>query len=153
MTKKICAYCGSEFWVNEYQKGDLNKKYCSPDCAITVENKRKRERRKREKTGEVVRHERLCLCCGKKFTTTKETKVYCNDGCRIKASAERQKVYGVEYREKKRQEKLQEEKKQKEKEQLHEANSKALASGMSYGQYYAMIYAEEHRHDAKKKKC
>lgn len=156
MTKKICAYCGKVFMVDESNKNDIRRKYCSLDCSSDMDNKRDREKRRREKAGEIVRYERLCLFCGKKFTTTKENKTYCNTGCRLKANAERQKVYGVEYREKKRQEKLQEEEsKQKEKEQLHEANAKAraFAKGMSYGQYYAMLYAQEQRHDAKKKKC
>ena len=153
MTKKICAYCGSVFFVDE-NKNDIRRKYCSVDCYDRMENRRKAERRKREKTGEVVRHERLCLCCGKKFTTTKENKTYCNEACRLKANVERQRMYGPGYREKKRKEKLQaEEVKQKKKDSLHEANAKALASGMSYGKYYAMLYAQQHTHDAKKKKC
>ena len=151
MTKKICAYCGKEFMVDEHRSGEMRRKYCSLDCSFQMDNKRDREKRRREKTGEIVRYERLCLCCGKKFTTNKENKIYCNTGCQLKAKAEREKVYGSEYREKKRQEKHQEEEsKQKEQNQLHEANCKALASGMSYGKYYAMLYAEQNRHDAKK---
>lgn len=154
MTKKICGFCGKAFMVDENSRNEIRRKYCSLDCSSEMDNKREREKRKRQKTGEVLQYDRLCLFCGKKFTTTKELKVYCNNGCRVKASAERQKVYGAEYREKKRQEKLQEKSKQKEKEPLHEANALAFAfaKGMSYGQYYAMIYADEQRHDAKKRR-
>ena len=148
MTKKICGFCGKACMVDENSRNEIRRKYCSLDCSSEMDNKREREKRKRQKTGEVLQYDRLCLFCGKKFTTTKELKVYCNTGCRVKASAERQKVYGPEYREKKRQEKT----KKNEKEQLHEANGKALANGMSYGQYYAMLYAQEQRHDAKKRR-
>lgn len=106
---------------------------------------------------------KICAYCGKVFFADEDgkpgrKKKYCSPECYTKVTVERNRVYGAEYRAKKKQEQLQEKsvnkKKGKVKEPLHEANAKAraFAKGMSYGQYYAMIYAEEHRHDAKKRR-
>lgn len=104
---------------------------------------------------------KICAFCGKVFFADEDgkpgrKKKYCSPECYTKVTVERNRVYGAEYRAKKKQEQLQEKsvkkKKGKVKEQLHEANGKALASGMSYGQYYAMLYAEQNRHDAKKRR-
>jgi len=153
MTKKICAYCGKAFPVDENRGSDKQKKYCSFDCYDSMNNKRFYQKKKREKAGEVVLLDKYCEYCGKLFKAAKGPTKYCGKECRDKASNENRKAYGAEYRKRKKQEKLQEEESKKH-DNLHEANAKAraFAKGMSYGKYYAMLYAQEQMHDAKKRR-
>lgn len=150
MVEKICEFCGKVFMIDPNNKNDVRRKYCSWDCYEEMDNQRDRERMKRRRAGEKNEYERICLHCGREFKTTRGQTRYCNEECRENARVERVKSYGAEYREKKKLQKYEDELKKKE--QLHKANAIALENGMSYGQYYAMLYAQQHTHDAKKRR-
>ena len=139
MKEKICVYCGNSFLVDETKNTSMKRKYCSPLCATDMENQRKRERREKAKAGEEVEYHRECLQCGKKFKTVAYQKTYCSGLCREKASSDRQKTYGVAYREKRRQEK----EAKKKAESLVEFDRKAKEAGLSYGKYSEMLLIKE----------
>ncbi len=66
---KKCKECGKEFSTN-----DSKRHYCSHECYILFQTKRRAEPEKR-----------ICLVCGKEFITTHWSKRYCSAECRKKA--------------------------------------------------------------------
>ena len=87
---------------------------------------------------------KVCVCCGNVFFEDEKgkpgrKKQYCSAECHEKASIERRKVYGAEYRAKKKQEK----ESQKKSESLNEFNTKAMAAGLTYGKYTEMLMIQE----------
>ena len=75
MMNKICAYCGKEF-----QTESRVKKYCSKDCQVKKNNRKRKP------------HDKKCLYCGQIFTPDRQRALYCSTACRITADRERKKA-------------------------------------------------------------
>lgn len=78
--KSVCPVCGKKF---EPKVG--NQIYCSHACAIAFHRKnvreKKRERRKKERGTEYIKHE--CVCCGKVFLNRNPRSVRCPECIKV----------------------------------------------------------------------
>lgn len=76
--KRICEYCGEEYWPNKH-----HQKYCCKDCGKKDFIARNKERDKSAKEGHNF-YKTTCVECGKEFWPTGPSQVVCSDGCRKK---------------------------------------------------------------------
>lgn len=67
--KRICQECGKE-----YETNDDKRHYCSKECYLKFQEKRRAEP-----------EERVCLICEKKFMSAHWSKRYCSKECRMEA--------------------------------------------------------------------
>lgn len=78
--KHVCPVCGKKF---EPKVG--NQVYCSHACAIAFHRKnvreKKREKRKKERGTEYIKHE--CVCCGKVFFNLNPRSVRCPECIKV----------------------------------------------------------------------
>ena len=79
--KKICEYCGKEYYVKRYR--EKTSRFCSNNCL--------NEWQRGRKIGEWI--EQDCLSCGKKFSCLKsKPKKYCSEKCNKERLDTKEKV-------------------------------------------------------------
>ena len=71
VVEKKCAECGAIF-----ESSDSKKFYCSHDCYLKSQEKRK-----------VEKETRVCLVCGVEFVTSHWSKRYCSEECRSRRNS------------------------------------------------------------------
>ncbi len=74
--KRICEYCGKEYWPNKH-----HQKYCCKECSSKAYWEIDKERDKSEKEGHNF-YKTTCVECGKEFWPSGPSQVVCSDECR-----------------------------------------------------------------------
>jgi len=74
--KRICEYCGKEYWPNKH-----HQKYCCKLCGQRDFTAKNKERDKSEKEGHNF-YRTTCVECGKEFWPVGPSQVVCSDECR-----------------------------------------------------------------------
>lgn len=67
-----CEQCGKEFKRTKKKRDSC--RFCSRECAFKYAHEHR-------KANIVIEHAKICLYCGKRFTTTNSNKLYCSEEC------------------------------------------------------------------------
>lgn len=145
---KKCEFCGKLFEVDEKNKDERRRKYCSDLCNRDMQNERSRERARNGKS--VYNTE--CEVCGKIFITPYPHKVTCSPECQ----RDRHKKILRENNRIRREAIANgtlpkpERKKRKKVETIEEIQRKARELGMTYRKYVEMIQIQQMREERAK---
>jgi hypothetical protein len=144
---KICEWCGSDFYVEEYKKNSNRQRFCSYECRYKAGNERLRVK--------VKYHNMVCLTCGKVYLSRRLDSVSCSPECKQKRNQQLAKErYHRLFDEEK---KLKEKRKSKSTEKrkiipMHEIEAEARKHGMNYGQYYALMLQKQEIEERERRK-
>jgi len=136
---KTCEYCGKPFEVDDFNKNEVRRMYCSDFCRSEAWREKAKERvRVGKRTYNVE-----CEICGKVFLTNRPTNKTCSPECHH----EREKRLKREQTRKKREDikngVIPKPTKQKKVESLTDVQRKAREAGMSYGKYMEMQFLQQ----------
>lgn len=139
---KQCVYCGGGFEVNENNRNEMKRGYCSDIC-------RRKSRDARKKNGPVS-FEKVCVECGKTYIAHRCDSVTCGRECNYERNKKRSKETGAAYREKMRAQRLMKAdapkkrgRKKKNRDSLEDIQARAREMGLSYGMYMAQLYMQK----------
>ena len=74
--KRICEYCGEEYWPNKH-----HQKYCCKECGAKAYREIDKNRDKSVKEGHNF-YKTTCVECGRDFWPTGPSQVVCSEECR-----------------------------------------------------------------------
>lgn len=138
---KTCAYCGSPFEVDDSNKNEVRRIYCSEFCKGEAANERKREYIRTGKRSYNVE----CEICGKIFLTNRSTNKTCGKDCYYIRQKKLKREQYYRSKEAKKNNEVSKSKKTKQKriESLTEVQQKAQAAGMTYGKYMEQQFLKQ----------
>jgi len=143
---KICEWCGSDFYVEEYKKNSNRQRFCSYECRYKAGNERVKN--------EVIYHNMTCLTCGKVYLSRRLDSVSCSLECKHKRNQQlaKERYHRLFNGEKK----LSDNSKKTEKriiQPMHEIEAEARKHGMNYGQYYALMLQKQEIEERERRKA
>lgn len=85
--KRICAYCGKEFYPN-----GSKQKFCCTECTGKAKAERIAKKRYEEKGNHTFKQKK-CILCGKEFWPSNGQELLCSPECKKKYYREKQRAY------------------------------------------------------------
>ncbi len=136
---KACEYCGNPFWVDEFDKNEVRRLYCSDFCRSEAWREKAKERiRVGKRTYNVG-----CEICGKIFLTNRSTNKTCSPECHHQRELRLKREQSRKRREDIKNGIIKRPEKQKKVETLTEVQRKAQAAGMTYGKYMEQQFLKQ----------